>query len=273
MDTGTLARAMGQSLPLERYHQLTPAFNAALRAAGCTTVNRVAMLCAQVGHESQGLRYMHEIADGSDYEWRQDLGNVQPGDGKRFRGHGPLQITGRFNHQKVSEWAFGRGLAPSPTYFVDNPDELAGDQYGFLGVVWYWTVARNMNSYADVGDINGATRAVNGGLNGLDDRINRWNRCLALGDALLPDQGEESVSLADDELGKKFPSRSKYRVSDDPIGTFAGFVLNIDARIHEDFVEREAAKGVQWAVDLVKREATKGDPGALAALATVKAAA
>jgi hypothetical protein len=88
----------------------------------------------------------------------------------------------------------------------------------------------------------------------------------------VPNFTEALMSLSDDELGKKFPSRSKYRTNDDPIDTLAGFVLNIDARIHEEFVEREAAKGVQWAFDLVKREAAKGDPGAKLALEKVAAA-
>lgn len=79
------------------------------------------------------------------------------------------------------------------------------------------------------------------------------------------------MSLADDELGKKFPSRSKYRNDDKNVDTLAGFVLNIDARIHEEHVEREAVKGVGWAVALVKREAAKGDEGAKATLAQIGA--
>ena len=78
-----------------------------------------------------------------------------------------------------------------------------------------------------------------------------------------------TMSLADDELSKKFPSRSKYRTSDDPIDTLAGFVLNIDARLHEDYIERQALRGVQSAVDLVKREADKGDEGARAVLCQI----
>ena len=79
------------------------------------------------------------------------------------------------------------------------------------------------------------------------------------------------MSLADDELGKKFPSRSKYRTDDKNVDTLAGFVLNIDARIHEEHVEREALKGVGWAIALVKREAAKGDEGAKATLAQIGA--
>lgn len=183
-----LAAAMGNSLPLSRYEQLVEAFNEALFAANCTTVNRAAMFCAQVGHESAGLRYMEEIASGADYEWREDLGNVYPGDGVRFKGRGPIQITGRHNYTAVSKWAHDKGYVPTPTYFVDNPSELASDRYAFLGPVWYWTVARDMNSYADRQDIEGATRAVNGGTNGLTDRTQRWNNCLRMGDRLLPER-------------------------------------------------------------------------------------
>lgn len=185
MDASTFAAAMGNTLPSFRYQALLPAWNAALVQAGCTTINRIAMWCAQVGHESVGLKYMSEIASGAAYEGRRDLGNTQPGDGRRFKGHGPIQITGRGNHLAVSRWAYSKGYVPTPTYFVDHPTELGGDQYGFLGVVWYWTVARPMNFHADRGDIGTCTRLVNGGFNGLADRTARWNRCRAMGERLL----------------------------------------------------------------------------------------
>lgn len=186
----SLRDVMGGALSLERYAQLFPAVNQALLDADCTTVPRSAMWFAQVGHESVGLKYMQEIwgptAQQAGYEGRADLGNTVRGDGFRFRGHGPIQITGRANHATVSRWAFERGIVPTPTYFVDFPDELAGDRFGFVGVTWYWTSARNMNRYADANDIVGATRAVNGGTYGLDDRRARWQRALAMGAAILP---------------------------------------------------------------------------------------
>ena len=52
---------------------------------------------------------------------------------------------------------------------------------------------------------------------------------------------EAAKSLADVELSKKFPSRSKYRSSDEPVGTLADFILWIDARMHEQSVERSKA--------------------------------
>ena len=201
---------MGNSVAMSRYQALLPAFNACLVQAQCTTVNRVAMLVAQVGTESLGLHYMSEVwgptAVQKTYEGRASLGNTQPGDGYRFRGHGPLEITGRANHAAVSRWAFSHGYVPTATYFVDHPDELAGDRYGFLGVCWYWTVARQMNSYADRGDIAGATRAVNGGLTNLADRTARWKRALTFGTRLLP-----TVSPPEDELSQQFESDARKR--------------------------------------------------------------
>lgn len=190
MDAKTLANAMDNRLPASRYAELTKAFNFALLQSECTTVLRVAMFCSQIGHESGGLRYQQEIADGSAYEGRRDLGNTQPGDGRRFRGHGWIQVTGRANHSSCSEWAFSRAIVPTPTYFVDDPAALGSDDFCWVGPAWYWTAARNMNRFADARDLTGATRAVNGGLNGLDDRRKFYNRALALGDALLPQEDD-----------------------------------------------------------------------------------
>lgn len=169
-----------------RFNELLPAVVEALDRSQCHNVERISQWCAQIGHESGGLRYMEEIADGSAYEGRQDLGNTQPGDGRRYKGRGPIQITGRHNYTILSQWAHTNGYVPSATYFVDNPEQLASDKYGFLGVVWYWTVARpQINAMSDRRDIEGVTRAINGGLNGLADRTARWNRCLAIGNRLL----------------------------------------------------------------------------------------
>jgi predicted chitinase len=182
-----LAQAMSPTgVARDRLVALLPAVSAALRDCGCTTVGRAAMWCAQIGHESGGLRWMEEIADGSQYEGRADLGNTQPGDGRRFKGRGPIQVTGRSNYTQLSQWAHAKGLVPSPTFFVDDPGQLASDRYGFVGVVWYWTAARpQINSLADAGDIEGVTRAINGGLTNIDDRRGRWDRCRAMGDQLL----------------------------------------------------------------------------------------
>jgi predicted chitinase len=188
-----LGEAMWWGVTVDRYRQLSPAVAQCLNECDCTTVNRVSMWCAQVGHESLGLLYMEEIADGSAYEGREDLGNIYPGDGTKFKGRGPIMVTGRDNYTRCSEWAYGMGLVPSASFFVDHPEEMASDTYGFIGTTWYWTTQRPMNDAADAGDIELATYYVNGGYNGLDDRTDRWNYCLGMGDAILGLTNEEAA--------------------------------------------------------------------------------
>ena len=185
MDVATM-RQVFPGLSAARAAELNSGLNAALRLAGCTTVNRAAMFCAQVGEESISLTAPTELASGAEYEGRADLGNTERGDGVRFKGRGFIQITGRANYRGLSKWAHSKGLVPSATYFIDHPAQLATDKHVWLGPIWYWTVARSMNHFADAKDIEGATRAVNGGLNGFTDRKNRWHLCLRLGDAILP---------------------------------------------------------------------------------------
>jgi len=196
-----LSEAMGGTVSLDRYRQLLPAFTNAMIQAGCTTVERAAMFISQLGHESVGLKYMTELwgptPDQQNYDRMMDNG---PGEGYKFRGRGPIQVTGRRNYTVLSKWAHEKGYVPSTTFFLDNPDALASDQYGFLGAVWYWTTQRPLNDLADKRDIAAATRAINGGSNGLADRQLRYQRCLNLGAALLPSTtsgGDFTVAEAD----------------------------------------------------------------------------
>lgn len=176
-----LCVAMGGALSLERYQQLLGPVTDALERSGSTTPERMSMWLAQIGHESGGLRYFEELADGSQYEGRADLGNTRPGDGKLFKGRGPIQVTGRHNYSQLSVWAHRQGLTPTATWFVDRPEELAEDHYGFYGAVWYWTVARpHLNTLSDAGDLVAVTKAINGGLHGIDDRRKFWTKTKAL---------------------------------------------------------------------------------------------
>lgn len=188
MDARTLSEVMGGSLPLSKYQELLPGYLNAAKAAGITTVERAAMLAAQLGHESVGLRYMEEIADGSAYNGRRDLGNVHPGDGPRFKGRGPIQLTGRNNYRAFTEWARRNGH--SNIDFEAQPNKLSEPYWGFLAATYYWTAARpQINSLADRRDLEGVTRAINGGLNGLADRRARYNRALNMGIRLLSGGG------------------------------------------------------------------------------------
>ena len=188
MDAQTLREVMGSTLPNGGYTKLIDAYNNAARAAGINTVRRAAMWAAQLGHESVGLRYMEEIASGAAYEWRKDLGNVYAGDGVRFKGRGPIQLTGRNNYRAFTKWARENGH--STIDFEANPHKVSEPHWGFLAATYYWTVSRpDLNKAADAGDVLWASRLVNGWVtrpNGLDDRIARYNRALKYGTRLLP---------------------------------------------------------------------------------------
>ncbi|WP_066904581.1 glycoside hydrolase family 19 protein, partial [Mycolicibacterium houstonense] len=163
-----LAAATG--LSEQRAAEILPAVAAGLRESEATSVNRIAMWLAQVGHESVSFKYTEEIASGAAYEGRcRDLGNCQPGDGVRFKGRSWIQITGRHNYGEFSRWTHAFGLVNSPTYFVDRPTELGELRWAGVGAAWYWTVARGtrINEAADRRDIVTVTQLINGGQNGI----------------------------------------------------------------------------------------------------------
>lgn len=192
MDARTLGEVMGWSLSESRYADLLPGYLNAARTANITTVERAAMWAAQLGHESVGLRYMEEIADGSAYNGRADLGNVYPGDGPRFKGRGPIQLTGRTNYREFTRWAGEHGHTTFD--FEAEPWRLSEPHWGFLAASYYWTVARpDINALADRRDLTTVTRRINGGTNGLADRQARYDRALAIGARLLGGDVSEKV--------------------------------------------------------------------------------
>ena len=122
---------------------------------------RLAHFLAQCTHESAGLLTTTEYASGREYEGRKDLGNVEPGDGVRFRGHGLIQTTGRANFALESK-ALG-------VDFIAHPEKLAEFPYAATSAADYW-VRRRLNTWADRDDIAAVTLRVNGGENGLASR-------------------------------------------------------------------------------------------------------
>lgn len=193
----SLARAMGCSVG-RAAQMLGPYSNAAL-AAGINNPNRAAMWAAQLGHESVGLAAMEEYHDGSDYEWRQDLGNVYAGDGKRFKGRGPIQLTGRNNYRAFTRWARANGH--SNIDFEAEPWRVAEPHWGFLAATYYWTASRpDLNKAADAKDVLWASRLINGWVttpNGMPDRQRRYNRCIAMAHELVPSGGSVAEKVLD----------------------------------------------------------------------------
>lgn len=152
---------------------------------------RLGMFLAQIGHESGGFRYTTEIwgptAAQARYEGRKDLGNTEPGDGARFKGHGFIQTTGRFNHARVRDRLRERLSIEVPD-FEAEPERLAELQWACLSATDYWDW-KGLNALADAGDFEAVTRKINGGINGLADRRARWLKVQAVLGAAEPESG------------------------------------------------------------------------------------
>ena len=158
-----LAKVMHHA-PLTRLVGHLPHLERALVEFDITTPLRQAAFVAQLAHESGELRYFEEIADGSAYEGRADLGNTQPGDGKRYKGRGPIQLTGRANYRKAGK-ALGLPLEEHPE-IVEHPD------VGFRVAGWFWRDEKNLNHWADAGPqaFDAITKRINGGMNHAAER-------------------------------------------------------------------------------------------------------
>lgn len=174
-----------------------PALNSAMARFDINTVPRAVSFLAQVGHESSHLaktvesfnfsaerladvfpKYFDAIAarhfgriDGLQAARQQEIaervyggrmGNTQAGDGFKFRGRGLIQITGRENYTKC-----GAALG---VYLLDQPELLELPDLACASAGWYWK-SRGCNELADKGDHLEVTKRVNGGTNGLKDRL------------------------------------------------------------------------------------------------------
>jgi putative chitinase len=178
------------------------ALNDVLPKNEINTPERVAAFIAQCGHESGGWRVFSEnlnySASGLDavfgkyfkragrnansyarnpekianivYANRMGNGDESSGDGWKYRGRGPIQITGKNNY---SAFAKETGID-----VVSNPDLIVEDKdVALKSAIWFWN-KNNLNKYADIGDITRMTRIINGGYNGLEDRIDKYNKIL-----------------------------------------------------------------------------------------------
>lgn len=164
MEAQELAECTGSTLG--RATVLLSSLLMAMAEFDINTPLRQAAFLAQVGHESGGLHWMSEIwgptAAQRRYEWRTDLGNTELGDGFKFRGRGLLQITGRANYEATGD-ALGVDL-------ISDPDLLATPHLAARSAARFWQV-HGLNELADVGDFRRITLRINGGTNGMDERV------------------------------------------------------------------------------------------------------
>lgn len=135
----------------------------------------LAQFLAQLLHESGAFRYVREVwgptAAQQRYEGRADLGNTQPGDGKRFMGRDLMQVTGRANYRSLTAWV--RRVLGVQVDFEASPELLETPEWLGIGAIWYFLTRDGLLAYCRTGNIEMVTRRVNGGLNGYADRL-RW---------------------------------------------------------------------------------------------------
>lgn len=167
---------------------------------GINTDEQIAAFCATVGHESGDLNSTAENMNYSAdrlmvvfpkyfrnvdvrsyhrnpekianlvYANRMGNGDVNSGDGWRYRGSGLIQLTGRNNFAASSEYLYS-----DETILLDDPDLVREDkEVSMLCSLWYW----QENKLNQMSDFVRISRQVNGGDHGMQDRVNRYGRCL-----------------------------------------------------------------------------------------------
>jgi len=136
---------------------------------------RLAHWLGQMAHESGGFRYLREIWGPTPaqarYEGRKNLGNTQPGDGRRFMGRGIIQLTGRDNYTKYA------ALTGLP--LVENPGLAEVPETAVYIACLYWK-RKGLNTLADADNGMQITRLINGGYNGIEDRAHRVAQAKAI---------------------------------------------------------------------------------------------
>lgn len=187
-------------MPLARAAAWAEPLQFALDAAEVNAPHRLAAFLAQIGHESDNFTVLEESLNYSAeallrvfpkyfspaqaasyarqperigskvYGGRMGNGPETSGDGWRYRGRGLIQLTGLINYKE-----FGR-IAGLDT--VGNPDLLLDKRNACLSAAWFWK-SRGLNRIADAKDLRALTMAINGGLNGFDDRQRRYLRAQA----------------------------------------------------------------------------------------------
>lgn len=174
-------RVIMPTLSQNKREQYLPHLNEAMDALQINTPLRAAAFLAQIAHESVDLRFMAEVWGPTEQQKKyephthvsQSLGNVEEGDGYKYRGRGPIQITGRSNYEK-----FGALIGED---LVTDPDAAADPKHAFKIAAHFWDMHK-LNEFADKKDILEITKKINGGTTGLANRETKYKIALkALG--------------------------------------------------------------------------------------------
>jgi len=196
---------------------------------GITSERRVAHFLSQCAHESGGFKKLEENLnysakalravfgryfgeppkrDADEYhrqpemianyvymdEFRKyKMGNVEEGDGWRFRGRGLKQLTGRHNYTK-----FGESIGMS----AEEASEYVATSAGAIeSACWFWN-ANNLNDIADTDNVVKMTKKINGGNIGLEDRQRRYKHAMEVLGMDADDLGTDEDGVVDvDDIG------------------------------------------------------------------------
>jgi predicted chitinase len=175
--TDDMLRSIMPNCPKARRAQCLPHLVSAMAEFNINNYLRVAAFLGTIAVESMELKYFEEIASGAAYEGRRDLGNTQPGDGRKYKGRGVIQITGRANSEACLKFL---GLP------AGQPELLADLDNAFRSAGWFWEPFKHLNQLADQRKFLDIQVRVNGrnrktGLpNGWDDRRTYYERALRI---------------------------------------------------------------------------------------------
>ena len=178
-------------IPLIKAANLTiyvPLLNKYMDKYRINTKARIAPFISNLAHESASFNYTREIASGSAYEGRADLGNTRPGYGVKFKGRGLIQLTGYNIYHDCSDALYGDNRLLLTPSLLEQPDPATES------ACWFWTEVKELNVIADKPDDwtklskNGNTyekfhwicRLINGGDNGLAERKEFYARALEI---------------------------------------------------------------------------------------------
>ena len=162
--------ALMPGLPWALAERYLPFLNQAMREGDIQTPRRQAVFLAQLAQVSNDLRQLEEASSGEAYEGRRDLGNLQQGDGRRYKGRGPFPLIGRTRYRAAGR-ALGIDLEKYPSLVADA-------QVGFRVAAWFWR-GNGLNQLADVGNLSAISRVLNPSPQRASDLDIRYRRALA----------------------------------------------------------------------------------------------
>jgi predicted chitinase len=189
-------QAIMPQLPSAKRTTYFPFLTAAVTEFGIDQPARTAAFLAQLAHESAQFKYMEELWGPTAAQRRYEppdklastLGNTEPGDGSRFKGRGPIQVTGRANYRRFGD-LLGLDLVASPA-------QAASSEVAFRIAALFWS-KKGLNELADRVSpeaFKEITRRINGGFNGLAERQRFYETAKAILGVVAP-AGEAGVSF------------------------------------------------------------------------------